>query len=271
MHIIKCLGEIMDKVVVVTGGTSGIGRELVNMYLRDGDQVVILANQNLYKMENVILCDVSNEDQIKEAFETIKSKYGRVDILVNCAGYGVSGALELVSNKQVEDIMDVNFLGVYNCTKYALPIMPKGSNVINISSACALFPLPFRGLYCASKAAVSLLSYSWRMECAPFGVNIGTVCPGDVRTEFTKNRVKNFETNERYGTRIKTATEKLDARQNKRMEPIKVAKKIYKYSLKKKPKPMIIIGAKYKMLYFASKIFPLSWIMHFTQKLYGGK
>lgn len=261
----------MDKVVVVTGGTSGIGRELVNLYLRDNDQVVILANANLYKMENVILCDVGNEEEVKDAFESIKQKYGRVDILVNCAGFGVSGALELIPNEKAESIMNVNFMGVYNCTKYALPLMSKGSNVVNISSACALFPVPFRGLYCASKAAVSLLSYSWRMECEPFGVNICCVCPGDVRTEFTKNRVKNFDTNERYGTRVKTATEKVDSRQDKRMEPYKVAKKIYKYSIKKKPKPMIIISAKYKMLYFASKIFPLSWLLYFTQKFYGGK
>lgn len=261
----------MDRVVVVTGGTSGIGRELVNLYLRDNDQVVIIANQNLYKMENVILCDVSNEEQIKSAFETIKDKYGRVDILINCAGYGVSGAMELIPTAQAQGIMDVNVMGVYNCTKYALPIMQKGGSIVNIASACALFPLPFRGLYCASKAAVALMSYSWRMECEPFGVRIGTVCPGDVRTEFTKNRVKNFETNDRYGTRIKTATEKLDRRQDKRMEPITVAKKIYKYSLKKRQKPMIIIGAKYKLLYFASRIFPLSWVMYFTQKLYGGK
>lgn len=261
----------MDKVVVVTGGTSGIGRELVNLYLRDNDQVVILANANLYKMENVILCDVSDENQVKQAFNDIKEKYGRVDILVNCAGFGVSGALELIPNEKAESIMAVNFMGVYNCSKYALPLMAKGSNIINISSACALFPLPFRGLYCASKAAVSLLSYSWRMECAPFGVNIGCVCPGDVRTEFTKNRVKNYDTNERYGTRVKTAAEKVDSRQDKRMEPYKVARKIYKYSLKRKPKPLIIIGGKYKLLYFASKIFPLKWLLYFTQKIYGGK
>lgn len=261
----------MDKVVVVTGGTSGIGRELVNLYLRDNDQVVILANQNLYKMENVILCDVSNEEQIKNAFETIKEKYGRVDILLNCAGYGVSGALELIPNAQAEGIMDVNFMGVYNCTKYALPLMQKGSNVINISSASALFPLPFRGLYCASKSAVSMLSYSWRMECEPFGVNICCVCPGDVKTEFTKNRVKNFETNERYGSRIKTATEKFDSKQDKRMEPITVAKKIFKYSLKRKPKPMIIIGAKYKLFYFASKLLPLRALMFILKKMYDGK
>lgn len=261
----------MDKVVVITGGTSGIGRELVNLYLRDNDQVVILANANLYKMENVIMCDVSNEEQVKSAFEEIKTKYGRVDILVNCAGFGVSGALELIPNEKANAIMNVNFMGVYNCTKYALPLMQKGSNVINISSASSLFPLPFRGLYCASKSAVSILSYSWRMECEPFGVNVGCVCPGDVKTEFIKNRVKNFDTNERYGDRVKNAAERVDKSNDKRMEPLYVANKIYKYSLKKKPKPMIIIGAKYKFLYFGSKFIPLSWLLKIIQKTYGGK
>jgi short-subunit dehydrogenase len=116
-----------------------------------------------------------------------------------------------------------------------------------------------------------MLSYSWRMECEPFGVNICCVCPGDVKTEFTKNRVKNFATNERYGSRIKTATEKFDSKQDKRMEPITVAKKIFKYSLKRKPKPMIIIGAKYKLFYFASKLLPLRALMFILKKMYDGK
>ncbi len=260
----------MDKVAVVTGGTSGIGRQLVSLYLEHGFQVVILAHRNEYKMENVILCDVSKDEEVKNAFEQIKEKYGKVNILVNCAGFGISGALELTPNEKAQGIMDVNFMGVYNCTKYAMPLMPEGSNVVNISSACALFALPFRGLYCASKSAVSMLTYCWRMEAEPFKVNVCSVCPGEVKTEFTANRVKNFETNERYGQRVERAAHKVDSKHDGRMDPKVVATKIFKFSLKKKPKPMKIISAKYKLLYVVSRFVPLSWLLHFTNKFYGG-
>ena len=261
----------MDKVVVVTGGTSGIGRQLVGVYKEHGFQVISLANRNDYKMENVILCDVSNDEEVKNAFAQIKEKYQKVDILVNCAGFGISGAMELTPYAKAQGIMDVNFMGVYNCTKYAMPLMPAGSNVVNISSTCALFALPFRGLYCASKSAVSMLTYCWRMEAEPFKVNVCSVCPGEVKTEFTANRVKNFDTNERYGQRVERAAHKVDSKQDSRMDPRMVAEKIVKFSLKKKPKPMKIISAKYKLLYFVSRFVPISWMLHFTNKFYGGQ
>ena len=109
-----------------------------------------------------------------------------------------------------------------------------------------------------------------KMECEPFNVNVCSVCPGDVKTNFTKNRVKNFETNERYGDRIKNATLKVDSREDKRMKPEKVAKVIYKVSLKNNPKPFVIVWANYILLFFAMRFLPLSWLLHFTSKLFGG-
>lgn len=260
----------MGKIVVITGATSGIGKVTREMFERNGDIVCSLARHDDGESKNFYACDVSNEQNVKEVFKKIGQQFGKIDILINNAGFGISGALELIDSEQITKMYDVNLFGTIYCYKYALKYMPKGSKIINISSACALFPLPYRGYYCSSKSAVSMLSNCMRMECKPLGIDVVAVCPGDVKTNFTKNRVKNYETNERYGDRIKNATEGIDGREDKRMKPECVAKKLVKISNKKKTKPYYIVGAKYKFLNFMMRFFPVSALLHFTEKFFGG-
>ncbi|MBQ3214204.1 MAG: SDR family NAD(P)-dependent oxidoreductase [Clostridia bacterium] len=262
-----------DKIVrnvVITGGTSGIGKSCYEYFSSKGDNVIILARKNPEKLPNFYVCDVTDEMQVMQVFNTIGTKYACIDVLINNAGFGISGATELVDEKTSKDMFNVNYFGVVNCYKYALPYMKKGSTIINLSSVCAFFPLPFRGHYCASKSAVNMITYSQRMECNPFGVKVTAVCPGDVKTNFTKNRVKNFETNERYGDRIKNAAESIDSKDDKRMKPIVVAKAVYKQSKKRNPKPYTIVGTKYKILNFAMRFLPLNLLLRFTSKFFGG-
>lgn len=256
--------------VVITGGTSGIGKACLDLFKQKGDNVIILARKNLENLPNFYKCDVADFEQVKQVFNEISNTFTGIDVLINNAGFGVSGAIELVENKDFQSMFDVNINGVINCYKCALPYIKKGGTIINMSSVCAFFPLPFRGLYCASKAAVNMLTYSMKMECKPFGVNVCCVCPGDVKTNFTKSRVKIFDTNERYGDRIKNATLKIDSHEDNRMPASKVAKVTYKISRKKNPKPYVIVGAKYKILKFAMRFLPLSLLLKFTNKFYGG-
>ena len=257
--------------IVITGGTSGIGKSCRDLFLEKGDNVIILARKNPENLPNFYKCDVANASEVAQVFNEIGKKYTGIDVLILNAGYGISGAIELVDNTDIKGMFDVNLFGVINCYKSAMPFMNKNSSIINISSACAFFPLPFRGLYCSSKSALNMLTYSMKMECKPFNVAVSAVCPGDVKTNFTKSRVKVFKTNERYEDRIKNATEKVDGREEKRMKPIKVAKVVYNVSKKKNPKPYVIVGTKYKVLNFAMRFLPLSLLLHFTSKIFGGK
>lgn len=260
----------MSKVVVITGSTSGIGKKLKQIFEKDGNIVIGLSrseNQSLTSFP----CDLSDEKQIKQAFDFINEKYGHVDILINNAGFGVSGATELVGKNQIKNIFDVNLFGAITCTRLCLPLMDKDSKIINISSACSLFPLPFRTLYCSSKSALNMLSQSWDLELRPFGIKVVSICPGDIKTNFTKNREKSFETNERYGERIKNATNYVDNRENKRMSIDTAVKKIYKICNKQNPKPMYIIGAKYKLFYFGQKILPIRIFNGLIGKIFDGK
>ena len=257
------------RTIVITGATSGIGLATKTMLEKQGDLVIALSRNA--EGENSIKCDVSREEDVLNAFNIIKEKYGEIDVLVNNSGFGMSGITELIPMEKIRKLFEVNVLGLIFTCKTFLPIIKRGGKIINIGSAMGLFPLPFRGIYASSKAAVIMFSQCLRMECADFGVHVSCVNPGDIKTNFTKNRAKNFETNERYGKRIETATNKIDSKEEKRMSPEKVAKVIVKLSNKKVPKPMVIVSGKYRVLYFVERIFPKNWFLKVDRKLYGGK
>lgn len=258
----------MSRIVVITGASSGIGLELKNLFKANGDTVLTISRSE--GDENHYVADVSHEIKIRQVFNDIKEKYGKIDILINNAGVGMSGVTELLPLEDIQRVVDVNLYGVLHCVRSALPLMSEGSKIINMSSAMALFPVPFRAIYGAVKSAILNLSFSLRMELKPLGIDVSAICPGDIRTNFTANRFKHFETNERYGARIKTATEKNDGRENKRMPSDKCGAKIFKILNKTKLKPFYIIGGKYKFLYFLTKITPKSMLLNITASLMNG-
>lgn len=263
-------GGSMNKIVVITGASSGIGLALKQKFEADGNIVYSLSRSSAIEGENFLECDVTQEDQVKQCIEKIKNEQGRIDVLVNCAGYGLFGATELLPLKEVQRQVDTNFMGVVAVTKYALPLMSSGGKIYNISSACALFPLPYRNIYCASKSAVSSFSEGLRMELKPLGIYVTDICPGDVKTPFVQNRVKFFETNDRYADRIENASEKVEKGNDKRMTIEYATKKIYKIMNKSKPKFRYIIGIKYKFLNFALRFFPKSLYLKIVEKHFGG-
>lgn len=259
----------MNKIVVITGASSGIGLATKDLFLQNGD-IVYNLSLNCTEDDFNFKCDVSNEERVKEVINIIGSKHKHIDTLINCAGYGISGAMELTSNSDYSKIFDVNTKGTFLTIKYCLPFMIANSHIINISSTCSLFPVPYRALYCASKSAVSMISYGFALELKESKIKVCTVCPGEVKTNFTKNRVKNFSTNERYAGRIANAAYGIDRKDSKRMPATKVANQIFKIANKKRVKPMIIIGFKMKLLYFVSKFVPLKVLLFFTDKFMGG-
>lgn len=261
----------MNKIIIITGGNSGIGKCTADMFRSKGETVISVSrNIDEDYPDYSYVCDVSNEEEVKNTINLIGEKYGKIDVLVNNAGYGVSGALELVPTETFKGIMDVNVMGIYFCSKYALPYMSKGAKIINISSALGIWSVPFRGMYCVSKAAALSFSYSQRLELCEAGIDVCAICPGDVKSNFCKNRVKNFDTNERYGNRINKAVGFVDKHESKRMHPSKVAKQILKQTYKKKSKPMKIVSFKYNVCHFLLRFFPTSFQLFMINKIFGG-
>ena len=261
---------MQGKIVVITGGTSGIGLELCKIY-RDKGATVITISRNGEVSPTHYNCDVSIESQVNETVDKLASIYGKIDVLILSAGFGMSGITELLPTDDFKSLTEVNYYGTLYFIRSALKYMEKGSKIVTLSSAMALFPIPFRAIYGSVKSAVLSLSFSLKMELAPLGIEVTSICPGNIKTNFTANRIKNFQTSDRYGNRFKSATLKNDTKEDKRIKADSCAKEIYSKIKKKKCKPFYIIGAKYKFLYFLSRITPKSWLLKFTAKLYDGE
>lgn len=249
--------------IVITGSSSGIGQSLRRYYENQGHSVLgISLDGDDYNV------DVSNKEALTKAFEDIAKKMDKIDILISCAGFGLSGAIELIAAAQIEKEYAVNVYGTIYAIQLAIPLMRENAKIINISSACALFPLPFRAYYCSSKAAVSMLSDCLRMELSKTKIQSTAICPCDIKTNFTKNRKKDFQTNERYGDAIRLSAQRIDSREDKRMSVEKATKIMTKIIAKKKLKPQYVMSLRNKMLYQIQKFFPKSLVLKVMTKLF---
>ena len=256
------------RTVVITGASSGIGKCLKEMFEAAGDDVLGLSRTDCGS--GFRECDVTDREAVRSCIDSIGMESGKIDILINNAGVGISGALELTRDEDYDTVIKTNLNGVFNVSRAAIKYMKRGSRIINISSVCALFALPFRSLYCAAKAAVEMLSYGLRMELKDSGIAVVAVCPGEIKSGFTKHRIKNFATVERYGDRIERATNAIDKKEDRRMELKTACKKIYRIATRKKG-AMYIVGFKYKLLHFVSRFLPVGAMLSATGALMGGK
>lgn len=253
------------RIIVISGASSGIGKELCRLYRAAGDTVIGLSRRTAH--ENDISVDVTDFEATRAAVDSVAQRYGRIDTVIANAGGGLSGATELLPLDEVQKQIDLNFTGALNLVRSALKHMQSGSNAVFISSACALFALPYRAVYCAGKAAVNMAAFGLYMELKPHGIRVSSICPGDIQTEFTANRVKYSDGGERYGDAPNKSAQKIDGREHKRMKLAPAAKKIYKYCNKCK-KPLYIVGAKYKLLNFLRHVLPQKAMLDATSKLF---
>jgi len=192
-----------QRVAVVTGSSSGIGRETALLLARNGF-VTFATMRNLGKkgqIESVaakeklpihpVQLDVTNEGSVKNAIQQISSKAGRIDLLVNNAGYGLTGAFEDLSIEEIKAQYETNFFGVIRVTQSVLPIMRKqrSGRIVNISSGAGRFGYPTGSAYVSTKFAIEGLSESMSYELEPFGIRVVLVEPGVIRTNFGSGMV----------------------------------------------------------------------------------
>ena len=252
----------MNKVAVVTGASSGIGR-CTAMALRDmGCKVYDLSRRNI-PIENVkhIGTDITAESAVQAAVKEIIDAEGRVDILVNCAGFGISGAVEFTTTEEAKKQFEVNFFGAVTVTRAFLPYMrEQGSGrIVNVSSVAAVAHIPFQAYYSASKAAIESYTSCLDNEVKMYGVRVTAVEPGDICTEFTGARQKSFDGDDVYGGRISRSVAGMEKDEAKGMSPEFAGKYIAKVALRKKVKPVCAIGVSYKILSVLCKTFPCSF------------
>ena len=258
-------------VAVVTGASSGIGLATAKMLAEKGVKVYGLAYNDFEAKEfEYIKFNVTNMEQIEEILKGIFEKEGRIDYLVNCAGMGISGSVESSPNEQIKKIFDVNFFGTVNMCKATIPYMRKNNfgHIVNISSVAGELPIPFQTFYSATKASVESFTAGLSMEVKPFGIKAVCVLPGDTKTGFTAAREKNESDDKSYGSRVEKSVGQMEKDEQHGMTPESVAKVICKALFKKNPKPINVVGFKYKFFLFLSKILPKRFAYWILYKMY---
>ena len=257
-------------VIVITGGSSGIGLETARLFSNCPDNIVYVLNRREIKENNIhwIKCDLSDVASIKSAIELITKKHKIINLLINNAGMGISGAVEYHSEDEIKKIIDVNLLGLINVTRLSLPYMTKGSKIINISSVAGPISIPFQTMYSVSKAGVLAFSNGLRNELRPLGIKVTSILPGDTKTGFTASREKSVD-NGRYGDHISKSVSKMEKDESSGVPAYKVAKKIYKVSKKKNPNTYYVVGLSYRFLVFLSRILPKRLVNWIIFKIYG--
>ena len=190
-----------DKVVIVTGGTDGIGRALVEELIRDGAKVSTCGRNHdkLYHLQTLfpsaalhtMVADVSNENDCRRFVDMTNKMFGGIDVLINNAGISMRAELIDASIDVIKKVMDINFFGAVYCTKYALPfLIERKGTVVGVSSIAGYRGLPGRSGYSASKWALQGWLEAVRTELLDTGVNVMWVCPG-----FTTSNIRNAALN----------------------------------------------------------------------------
>jgi NAD(P)-dependent dehydrogenase (short-subunit alcohol dehydrogenase family) len=191
----------VEKVAIVTGSSSGIGFETALLLSKSGFHTYA-SMRNLEKSKNiteivntenlplrVIQLDVNDDISVKNAINKIIAENGRIDVIINNAGYGLFSPIEDITLDQVKEQFETNFFGVVRLVKEVLPVMRKQRNgiIVNVSSGAGRVAIPVSSAYVATKFALEGLSESMRYELKEFGINIIIIEPGVIRTNFVEN------------------------------------------------------------------------------------
>lgn len=189
-----------NKIAVVTGGTSGLGRRIAEVLCEEGAKVAfwgrndekgaqIAGEIKANGGEAVYMrVDVRSSSEIKAAAEVVRDKYGHVDILMCSAGVNQykAGTVVEADEEEFDKVIDTNVKGTFLCCKYIIPLMPEGGSVTNFSSAWDTIVSPKVPIYCASKAAITHMTKQMALDFAPQRIRANTICPGTVVTEMVE-------------------------------------------------------------------------------------
>jgi len=263
----------MNKTVVVSGASSGIGYSIATLLHENGYQVIGVSRtypKQPYAFDYHLL-DITKETEVKAFAEKFSEEYGHLHALINCAGMGISGAVEYTTLDSVRKIFEVNVMGTFALTKAMIPHLrnQKNSKIINISSVAGELSIPFQTFYSMTKAAINAFTSALALELRPFGISVAAILPGDTATLFTQNREKAEEVeNSVYQDRIIRSVERMEQDEQKGKSPLTVAKVCLRMLRKDRMPLMVTVGFQYKLFVFLNRILPKRWIQYILYKMY---
>lgn len=247
------------RVALVTGGSSGIGRETARS-LRDAGCRVYELSRHDTKPEGIVhlTADVTDEQSVKEAVSEILRAEGQIDILVCCAGFGISGAAEMTDPADAERQMAVNLFGTDRVIRAVLPGMREreAGRIVCISSVAGALPIPFQLWYSVSKSAILSYCLALQNEVRPYGVTVCAALPGDIQTGFTDARKRSAAGDDVYGGRIACSVSVMEHDERTGWQASRAGKMIARLALKRRSRPFVTLGFGYGLATFAAKILP---------------
>jgi NAD(P)-dependent dehydrogenase (short-subunit alcohol dehydrogenase family) len=259
--------ENTKKVILVTGASAGMGKEFARHLLQDG-HVVYGAARRVEKMEDikklgvkVLSMDVTDETSMEDGIETIIKAEGRIDVLINNAGFGSYGAIEDVPISDAKYQLDVNVFGAARLIQLVLPHMRQQhfGRIINISSVGGKMAMPLGGWYHASKFALEGMSDSLRIEVEQFGIDVVVIEPGGVKSEWggiTLDNLMKISGKTAYQSMVKSFSTAFKAADSKVADPIVIVNLVRKAIEAKKPKTRYSGGYMAALILFMRKILP---------------
>ena len=261
------------KVAIVTGGTSGIGRATA-LALQEHGYTVYELSRRAEGMPDIrhIVADITKEETLQAAVEQVLAVAGRLDLVVNNAGFGISGAIEFTDTQEAQRLFDTLFFGMVRMNRCVIPLMRQQGRgrIVNISSVAAPVPIPFQAYYSAGKAAINAYTMALANELRPFGVTVCAVMPGDIKTGFTAARHKIIDGDDIYQGRIGRSVQRMEHDEQTGMDPATVGRYIAAVASREgSHHPLYATRIDYKFFVFLTKVLPARFLNWLIYQLYG--
>ncbi len=261
-----------ERICLVTGGSSGIGKETVRVLSSRGCRVYEFSRSDAADPEFAthMKVDVTDEESVTQAVDRIVNEHGRIDLVINCAGFGISGAVEFTESADAKRQFDVNFFGMVNVNKAVIRHMRerRSGRIVNISSLAAVIPIPFQAFYSASKAAMNSYTCALANELKAFNISVCAIQPGDIATSFTRNRVKSPVGDDVYAGIIGKSVGRMEQDERHGMSVRTAARLIADIALKKTVKPLYAIGFANNAICILQRILPVSLVNYLVGRHY---
>lgn len=267
------MSEPNKRIVVVSGGSSGIGQATAIAFAEAGFKVYELSRsgQDLPGVTH-LTADITKEDDVNAAVQTILEDQGRIDIVISNAGYGIAGPIETSKMDDIVRQFDVNYFGAIRLIQAVLPTMraQRRGRIIVISSVAAVVSIPFQIAYTCSKASLNQLVLGLNNELRPYNIDLVSVMPGDIKTPFTEHRQysRNYSC-PIYGTRALASIQKMEVDEVGGSPCDKLAKHLVRLATKKtRPKPLQGFGLAYRSILLLERILPVRLTNYLLYRLY---
>jgi NAD(P)-dependent dehydrogenase (short-subunit alcohol dehydrogenase family) len=262
-----------QRVVLVTGASSGIGKACAQFLHQKGYRVYGTSRHAPEQPPatpaesagvSLIRMDVTSDDSVEQGVQWLQAREGRLDVVVNCAGDGIAGAVEDTDVDEARAQLETNFFGVVRVCHAVLPIMRQqgGGYLINVSSMAGLIGIPFQGFYSASKFAVEGYTEALRVEVNPYGIRVVLIEPGDFQTGFTANRRKtrSAQGDTVYSERFAKALAVMEADETHGPTPEKVGYLVERIITTPSPKLRHTVGpVSEKVAVMLKRLLPAGW------------